>query len=490
MAAMAAFACQKDIEDETGKEILNEDLEISVDVEDITYTTAKIKVTHNGSKDDTWYGFLTEYVDLEEDVLIELEAQAYVDGQSADGLRKSKNWVKILDELKPGKAYKYIAFGLSAEGTVYGSYASVEFKTTASPSGGNDDGTGDGGNEDGGNDDGNTDSGSTDATYMRLNPNWTVTYGGEGVIDGEKYDHVVSVNSKDNNTYAITLVYASLWDESQLLEMTKLFADDLVSFLAEYNQAYGVSLTLDDVLFKGTCMDAFEIDYPGFYRAVALGITSKGTVSGLYAVSDPFEVKEEIPTEKYKAWLGDWTIVGLNKKEFQVHISRCLNNKSFWMSGWEGFGEEFAMQVEYNEERDDLTFYAQTIVQNYQIENMGTCNIYLLGLDEDGNTYNLSQGTYGIAIAGILDTGRRAVVRYGYGEQGYPTFVSMLYVAEIGGELFRFTDDDKDLPSFKGIAEMNPVEQTAVKSMVRSQEAARAVTAKSLTKGFNCLLTK
>ena len=87
MAAMAAFACQEGIVDETGKELLNEDLVISVDVEDITYTTAKIKVTHNGSKDDTWYGFLTEYVDLEEEVLIELEVKAFAEGQSEEGLR-------------------------------------------------------------------------------------------------------------------------------------------------------------------------------------------------------------------------------------------------------------------------------------------------------------------------------------------------------------------------------------------------------------------
>jgi len=483
MAAMAAFACQEGLEDLGMKETLNEDLTLSVDVEDVTYTTAKVKVTHDGNKNDTWYGFLTEYVDLEEDVLIELEVKAFAEGQSEEGLRKSKSWVKILDDLKPGKSYKYIVFGLSAEGTVYGSYASVEFKTVVSSSGGNDEGAGDGGN-------GNNNEGATDATYMRRNPNWTVTYGGEGVIDGEKYDHVVSVNSKDNNTYAITLINASLWDESLLLEDSKAFAADLVAYLGEYNQAYGGNLTLEDVLFRGTCMDAFDIYYPGYYVAVAIGITTNGKVSGLYAVSDTFEVKEEIPTEKYNAWLGDWTIVGDNKKEFQVNISRALNNRSFWMSGWEGFGEEFAMLVDYNEERDDLTFYSQVIAKDYQIEDMGTCNIYLLGLDEDGDTYNLSGGEYGIAIAGILETGRRAVVRYGYGEQGYPTFASMLYVAEIGGELFRFTDNDEDLPSFKGIAEMNPVEQAAVKSMAGRQKPARVHEPKSLTKGYNCLLTR
>ena len=70
MAAMAVLSCQEKPGTGEGDPQLNEDLELTVDVEDITYTSAKIKVTHNGAKSDTWFGFLTEVVEGDEDELI------------------------------------------------------------------------------------------------------------------------------------------------------------------------------------------------------------------------------------------------------------------------------------------------------------------------------------------------------------------------------------------------------------------------------------
>ena len=139
IAAMAAFACEKT--PAGGGSSLNEDLELVVDVEDITLTSAKIKVTHNGQKSDTWYGFLTEIVAGDEEELISQAVEAYMNGDSSEGLRKSKSYVTVLKDLKPGTAYKYIAFGLSADGKVYGSSASVEFETKL-------DGTGSGSGDD------------------------------------------------------------------------------------------------------------------------------------------------------------------------------------------------------------------------------------------------------------------------------------------------------------------------------------------------------
>ena len=55
-AAMTISGCNKPDE---GGEALNEDFALTVDVEDVTATSAKVKVTHNGQKTDTWYGFLT-----------------------------------------------------------------------------------------------------------------------------------------------------------------------------------------------------------------------------------------------------------------------------------------------------------------------------------------------------------------------------------------------------------------------------------------------
>ena len=444
MAVMAGFvSCDK--EPGTGEEEqqLNEALELTVDVEDVTYTSAKIKVTHNGDKSDTWYGFLTDVVGGDEDDLINMAVDAYMNGETDEGLRRSKSYVTVLKELQPGTSYKYIAFGLSADGKVYGSSASVEFVTVTTP--------GEGGNEGG-----NTGGGGEVVNGMKVNKAWTVNYVGEGVIDGEQYDHVVTVNSTDLNTYAITMVYASLWDINDLYDMAILFAEDLVAWVEEYNDYYGTDHTVADALYSGTKSDAFDLD-PGYYIAVALGITPEGKVSGLYATSEVFEVKEQIPTEEYKSWIGDWTIVGENDVGFTVTLSRHVTNKSFWMDGWEGFTDA-PVDVQYSKERNDLVFYAQLVQENYYLPSAeATVNMYFLGVDRDNKFYRADDGEYGIAIAGIIeDSGRRALVRYGVNDINYPTFVTMSYAAELGGGYFFFTETE-DLPSFRGIAEMNPV---------------------------------
>jgi len=441
IAVMAVFACEK--APAGGGSSLNEDLELVVDVEDITLTSAKIKVTHNGQKSDTWYGFLTEIVAGDEEELISQAVEAYMNGDSSEGLRKSKSYVTVLKDLKPGTAYKYIAFGLSADGKVYGSSASVEFETKL-------DGTGSGPG------DGGQTPGNPEVDGMKVNKAWTVNYVGEGVVNGEDYDHVVTVNSTDRNTYAITIVYASLWNLDDLYDMAVLFAEDLVAYVDEYNEYYGTSFTVGDALYSGTASDAFDL-YPGYYIAVALGITPEGKVSGLYATSEVFEVKEAIPTEQYKSWLGDWTIVGENDVEFTVTLSRHVANRSFWMYGWEGF-EDIPVDVEYSEERNDLTFYAQLVQENYYLEEYDvTANMYFLGGDVDDNFYTVIDGNYGIAIAGVLEDGQRALVRYGVNQPGYPKFMSMFYAAEVDGQYMCFTETE-NLPTFRGIAEMNPVE--------------------------------
>jgi len=441
MAVMAVFACEKT--PAGGGSSLNEDLELVVDVEDITLTSAKIKVTHNGQKSDTWYGFLTEIVAGDEEELISQAVEAYMNGDSSEGLRKSKSYVTVLKDLKPGTAYKYIAFGLSADGKVYGSSASVEFETKL-------DGTGSGPG------DGGQTPGNPEVDGMKVNKAWTVNYVSEGVVNGEDYDHVVTVNSTDRNTYAITIVYASLWNLDDLYDMAVLFAEDLVAYVDEYNDYYGTSYTVGDALYSGTASDAFDL-YPGYYIAVALGITPEGKVSGLYATSEVFEVKEAIPTEQYKSWLGDWTIVGENDVEFTVTLSRHVANRSFWMYGWEGF-EDIPVDVEYSEERNDLTFYAQLVQENYYLEEYDvTANMYFLGGDVDDNFYTVTDGNYGIAIAGVLEDGQRALVRYGVNQPGYPKFMSMFYAAEVDGQYMCFTETE-NLPTFRGIAEMNPVE--------------------------------
>ena len=203
----------------------------------------------------------------------------------------------VLKDLKPGTAYKYIAFGLSADGKVYGSSASVEFETKL-------DGTGSGPG------DGGQTPGNPEVDGMKVNKAWTVNYVGEGVVNGEDYDHVVTVNSTDRNTYAITIVYASLWNLDDLYDMAVLFAEDLVAYVDEYNDYYGTSFTVGDALYSGTASDAFDL-YPGYPKFMSMFYAAE--VDGQYMC---FTETENLPTFR--------GIAEMNPVETKSKVSKAM----------------------------------------------------------------------------------------------------------------------------------------------------------------------
>ena len=425
IAAIAfAISC-----DRGGDQVENlPNLKLTIEVENITTTTAKIKLSHELEADNTWYGFVTADTQTDAKALVEAEIAKGID---AKDLHRSKQYVTILEGLTPESSYRYIATGLTADGVQYGEIAQVEFKTLK---------------------DGNSEP---EYNGMRRNDAWTVMYVGKDTLNEVEYDHVVRVISKDNNPYAITLVYADAYDPYQLRELADAMLVDLKAYLAEYNEQNGTAFTFADMLYTGNGADPFDLD-PGMYRAVAVGFTTEGEVSGLYSVSDEFEVEEQMPTANYLAWLGKWEIYGQNEVSATVNIAKSVANRSFVMTGWEGF-DDLEVEVEYNAELDAMFFYSQLVAEDYDLgEEYGKADIYLFAGDEDGYYYDNKDGDYYIAIAGILDDGQRAIVRYGVNVPGYPKFTQMFFMADIDGKLYTFTAEE-ELPSF--IAAMNQIAQ-------------------------------
>ena len=424
----------------------NDSFALTVDVDNITATSAKIKVTHNGKMADSWYGLLTTDVQTAEDTLIAEAVAELKNGDVGTQLIFSKNYIKILSPLTPATAYKYIAFGLTEEGKVYGEYSSVQFET---PVGGGDSG----------------DNGGSDEVYdnMIVNPSWSIAYTGAGTINGEQHDHIISVASSDNNPYSIVVVYASEYDVSNLKELGGYMVENMYEYLNAYNSAYGTSYTLNDLLMRGNGSTYFDDLDPGYYIAIAMGITSEGEVSGLYAVSTVFEVKEQAPTSLYAAWLGDWVVKGDNNVSNDVVIGRKVANKSINLMGWMGL--PFSIVGEYSTERNDIIFYAQMVYQNYEFSDGTVANIVLLGSDKEGKVYGLDNGNYGIAIAGVMESqsegSQRAIVRYGVNDIDYPKFVTMALLADIGGKLYTLgSAENMQIPSFNIMAEIDAPEAT------------------------------
>ena len=395
-------------------------LQLMVEVEDITTTTAKIKVSHELEAQNTWYGFVTDDTVTDAATLLN---EAVAKGVEAEELHRSKQYITILEELTPETSYRYIATGLTAEGVQYGEITIVEFKTLKQ-----------------------TTVQEEEYNGMRRNDAWTVMYVGKDRLNDVEYDHVVRVISTDNNPYAITLVYADAYDPYQLKDLADAMLVDLKNYLVEYNEQNATSFTFADMLYTGNGADPFDLD-PGVYRALAVGFTPEGEVSGLFSVSDEFEVEEQLPTPNYLAWLGNWTIEGQNGAISTVNIAKKHANRSFVMTGWEGF-EDLEVEVEYNAELDAMFFYSQLVAEDYDLgEEYGKVDIYLFAGDEDGYYYDNKDGDYYIAIAGILDGGQRAIVRYGVNVPGYPKFTQMFFMADIDGKFYTFTKEE-DLPSF------------------------------------------
>ncbi len=433
-AAIAFTACEND--DLNGA---NNNLVLSVDVDNITATSAKIKVTHNGKTADSWYGYLTTNIGASDAELVNEAVANLKRGDIASSLIFNKNYTEILTPLSPKTTYKYIAFGLTEEGVVYGERASVKFTTLSSNGGGDE---------------------VVDEVYDQMlpNPAWKIAYTGAGTINDEEYKHTVTVNSTDNNPYNIAVIYAREYDSSnpsQLRVLGEQLVASMNDYLNSYNSAYGTSYVLNDMLYRGSGVTAFDDLDPGYYIAVAIGITAKGEVSGLYAVSQTFHIEEETPTALYQAWLGDWVIKGDNNISNNVVIGRKIANKSINLIGLMGL--PFSVEGEYSIERNDVIFSAQVVASDYTFNDGSVGDIHLIGSDQDGKYYGLDNGNYGIAIAGVIENGAYAIVRYGVNLPDYPKFNAMFLTAYVGGKYYNLGND---IPSFNGIAELAPAEST------------------------------
>ena len=287
---------------------------------------------------------------------------------------------------------------------------------------------------------------------MKSNPAWSVSYAGAAEIDGVSHKHTVAVISSDENTYTVVVVRAAEFEASKLEALGEVLIKDMYAYIDYVNAVNGTSYVLADLLDKGSTMTALEDLFPGNYIAVAIGITTEGELSGLYAASKAFEVKEEEPTALYSEWLGNWTIKGDNAVSNNVAMSHKIANRELYLSGLMSLNLNIV--GEYSAERNDIIFSSQIVAENYDFGGGQVGEIHLVGVDRDGVFYGLDRnGSYGIAIAGILDGGIRAIVRYGVNTPSYPKFVAMMFAAYIDGTYYSLKGD---IPAFNGFAELAP----------------------------------
>jgi hypothetical protein len=417
--AMSAFvfSCTPPAsQDENTAESLK-DLNFTLSVKSVGTDYAEVKVAHDGERNDTWYGFVTTENDL--DAAIDAKVDELLEGGKITGLKKTTTTTVELSGLEADTDYEYVVFGLTSDGTVYGKPSSVSFTTLSLPEG---------------------------VTY-KVNPAWTVKYNGAGVIDGETYEHTVTVTSTDNNSYLITAYPREDYEQYGIQALAEYEVEFWNSFLADYNKNNGTNLDLSVLLCKGTYTDAFSMDAGDWY-AFAIGIGSDLKPNGLYAISDVITIQEGEMSAEYKAWIGDWVFTGSNGMKQYVNFSKLKADESYIMTGYEGADAEgLEVEVMWDAQNQAWAIYNQ-IIGTYNFGSSGSGEVWFLGADSQGSFY--AEEGVPICAGGIFDNGTLGAVGYSeeWEENGTKqSYVvsEMNFVVNLSNQWYYITETYKDL---------------------------------------------
>lgn len=118
------------------------------------------------------------------------------------------------------------------------------------------------------------------------NDAWTIEFNSPGMYEGYEYDYVVSVTSTDDNYYFISLMNEDYYQEYDIDALAPQLYQLLLQDFESFNNSYGPGYTLLDICSNESSSQYYPLMPGNQYRAVVLGVSEEGTLSGLYAVSD------------------------------------------------------------------------------------------------------------------------------------------------------------------------------------------------------------
>ena len=436
VAAIALFSCEKPQGDDTQKPggsdtpgqttpEYTEDLTFTLEVVEVEADQAKIKVEHNGTTKDTWYGFATTESDVNKAI-----ADVLAEGNVT--LKKNTKTNITVRNLEPETEYTFIAVGIKADGTTYGNHAIVEFTTAKAEE--------------------PTPPTPTPGEYT-INPNWTVTYIGDYEEGGKVYNHVITVETTDTNPYFVTAWPVEAFDQVGIATVVEEEIKAWEELLAQYPEATWA----DDILYAESILATVGIDpaYGTKWYAMAIGCDTNGKATGLYALSEVIDLEnlggeEEEPTAEYAAWLGDWTFTGANGVAFNVTMKQGKANQTYKLAGWEGpESEGLDIKVEWMADYGIWVIYAQSF-GTYSFGPSGNGEIWLAPMILSTGDFYPADGVPA-CLGGTLEDGSMLVE--GYSEEledgSVIAMETMMYLVnlEADGKWYNITNT-KEWPTF------------------------------------------
>lgn len=284
------------------------------------------------------------------------------------------------------------------------------------------------------------------ASDFVLNENWTVSYAGRKTSGQDTYD-VISVVSKDTERYYIS-VYEAFEFEGDY-DIAAIVEDDLASMTQNYGPNW-----VADFSYTQSVDEPWQPFPVGEYRAIAIGINDDGTPSGLYQLSNVFEIKDSGSggSEGYNSWIGSWRVEDAEGVGYDLTIT-AYDEPYYIVTGWQSglFKEDIPFLAQYDSEHGYMNFISN--------ENLGDvtltaetgeveCTLVLYGISDTDRIYAVPE------IAGCVmgADGSAQVIGYQYTDsqsQSDFTIVSMEFfgVPKTGGNTV-YSMDPNPIPQF------------------------------------------
>lgn len=203
----------------------------------------------------------------------------------------------------------------------------------------------------------------------------------------------------------------------------------------------------------------------GTWYGFVIGLTEEKQLTGEYAWAK-FEVAEEVPTDAYLAWLGNWTI-GSGGVNYEITISQLEANYVYRVDGWET-GKSIdpdtgtVMDQEYLETFFDTPtgrmYFTSQYIGSYTDDYLGDVDYFFLGqVDYDGilepqGLYIITGEGLDLAEARMAQDGSAATVlpctvlaTIGKEEFEAP-FYNMQYFCDNGKQWYVYNENVPTLP--------------------------------------------
>ena len=395
LVAVAALfvSCEKTPEGPQLPANVKTDLNFTLSITEVTYNSAQVSVKHDGTTNDTWYGFLTDQPENKIPSLVAAKvAELTANGGDIQGLETRTSKRVNLNDLEAATTYRYVVFAISPNGILYGNMASIEIETS-------------------------------EGFLLKTVEDWAVKYEGR---DAASNQETYTVEFKKNGATRCHIGFIPKWMVDTYESMEEI--------QNELNNYGGLRLSIGGQVFLFSVLDylVFEELYTywgyydedenyfnqetfsesttfriprqtsGDYYVVAIGFADC-TPTLTYSVNE-VKIVKETPSADYNNWLGSWTLKSANNLTYTLTFEENDPNFSYYVYGWECGSSVHTdkckddctahmLYTDFSEYKLGIPFYYNALDGSMNIKSM------LLGAEASSDqSYYINWGMFGYTL--------------------------------------------------------------------------------------------